>query len=137
MKGKLAEGLLIVSGALLAVGAIAWALGTYIFWSMLGGCEDTILATAESPDGVHVASVIDRGCGATVGFIHGVVVYDAKDGFESDDSNVVYLIESQGEIALRWKNASHLVVGLSRAQGPPFQKSPTWHNIGIIYSYAE
>ena len=107
-------------------------------WPLVFECSNEVLAVAHSPDGTYVATVIERNCGATTPYVLAVTLHEYGDGLPADlDDNAVYVLEHGGTILLRWDNATHLFVGLSRVHGPPFRRSPCWRNISVSYSYAE
>jgi hypothetical protein len=105
----------------------------YAIRSLVPECVDDVLASADSPDHRVVGAVIDRGCGATVGFVRGVVLYDARDGFLYDDSNVVYLVEGQGEIVIRWHDDAKLVIDLLEPAEQPYRMHDRWNGVAISY----
>jgi hypothetical protein len=128
----------IVGAVAIAVAGVAYVAAGAFFFGIFGPCADEVLTVARSPDGVHVATVIERNCGATTPYVLAVELHEYGDGLPSDlGTDAVYLAEGRGMVVLRWDDATHLFVGLARVQGPPFRKSPAWRNIAITYSYGE
>jgi len=122
-----------------AVGIVATGtvvVAGFALYNLLASlCGDEVLAVAHSPDGTHVATVIERNCGATTPYVRAVFLHEYGEFDLDDKDDAVYVIESQGKIPIRWDDETHLAIGIAGAGGLAFKKSETWRNIAITYGY--
>ena len=136
MRKLISIGVFIAGVAVGAAAASLIAVAYMAIASFLGDwCGDEVLAVAHSPDGTHVATVIERNCGATTPYVRAVFLHEYGEFDLDDKDDAVYVIESQGKIPIRWDDETHLAIGIAGAGGPAFKKSETWRNIAITYGY--
>jgi hypothetical protein len=100
-------------------------------FSLLGSCEDTILSDVASPGGRYVATVFERGCGATTDFSTLVSLRASGEKFDLDDQGWILSISGRHPVTLAWSADNELVVHYPRAE--TFTKELTWKDVVIVY----
>jgi hypothetical protein len=106
--------------------------------SLSSVCGDVKIAEKKSPDGLTMAAVYERNCGATAGFTTMILVGAASQDVTPDNQgDVVFVASERPQFLLQWKSDQSLIVKrLLRGTYPRdqvFKRLPAWRNIRIAY----
>ncbi len=95
-------------------------------------CNDKVLASVKSPDGVLAAHVAERNCGATTDFSRVVVVQSSKESFAIDD-DVVMVVKGQLPIEVNWKSDRHLAISCSCSRANTYRRVVILGDVDVSY----
>lgn len=97
-------------------------------------CSDNLMQTAPSGDGLIVANVVRRDCGATTA--HANIVYLKKSSDATGKDGVwgekVYVLQGEDQISLSWSSWVLKIKGPTSGQNV-FLKRDEWASIKITY----
>lgn len=119
----------------------AWVIKMKIlyvsFILLISGCSDIcdveILSEKNSPDGIYIATVFERNCGATAPFVRVVSLRHANSEFApEDDDDWVFTIHGQSNINVLWNESKELKISYSATGDNPTQRAK-WEKIDIKY----
>lgn len=98
-------------------------------------CGKTLLASAKSPDGLHVAQIFEVDCGATTDFSTVVIVSEVeRNANPNDDKDVVFRADGSQNVTLRWKSSTQLSLQSSQLTANDIFRRETQHDdIKISY----
>ncbi len=91
------------------VGAVAAIQSCFL----MGNCDNHVKNRVPSPDGVHVAVVFERSCGATTETSTQISIVDAADAKDVRGSGNVAVVRAQSHSSVTWADAMHLNVVLA------------------------
>jgi hypothetical protein len=101
--------------------------------SRLADCVDTVLMESPSPDGLTVAVVLERDCGATTAKNTQVCFRRAQDVFDPKRQLSFVVFESEKRPKVEWKNSTKLTITLP-AESKVFRQKTTDSGIAIEYA---
>jgi len=105
----------------------------YVISSALSSpCANKILEEVTSPDGIYVATLFERNCGATTPYYRVVNLRSAGSKFEAEtQDDWIVQAEHQPEIVLRWDDARHLSVRSDWSDESPSPRA-SWRDVTIL-----
>lgn len=97
-------------------------------------CADTVAATAQSPDGEFVASVVMRDCGATTTEATSVFIKSTKPAPQNADGRgePVFVFQGDHAVGIEWQDGA-LTISAYVARDDVFLKKPAWNKLNILY----
>lgn len=112
-------------------------LGSLFFFSTfsqpLFECVDKAQKEVPSPNGIYIATIFERDCGATTDFAAHVNLRPNREHFDGQKFSSVLILRGRPQIALEWKDDTHLAIRYSESQ-QAFRKSATWNQVHIAYA---
>lgn len=96
-------------------------------------CGNRVLAEISSPDGVYVAALFERNCGATTPYIRVVSLREANHDFDPErDADWVFTIHEQSDVVMSWDDRRKLRIRSAKGGGQPTQR-PQWKDVTISF----
>ena len=100
------------------------------------GCKHKVISEAPSPDGLLVATVSERNCGAVTHYERIVSIRHRGRRFDGEDYNSwVFVTADQPTIQVRWQGRGELSVttdGYSRTPRDRRLKAARWENVEVV-----
>ena len=120
---------------------VLWLLAV-CFWGCDDACGNQVVARVPSPDGVHVAVVFVRDCGATTDYSTQVSLLDAHEAVPPERGNIFSADTDHGaapgaawggpEVQIHWSGNSRLMLSYHRA-ARIFLRESSQSGVAIIY----
>jgi hypothetical protein len=132
-------------------GSLAFASGMLVLFAVLTGvylhvrppCSDQVVSEAASPDGLQIATLMERRCGDETGFFTHVNLRAAADptklayfsGRAKDGE--IFVIEQDARsaaVTLQWVSPKQLTIHCSGcAEATLKKREQRWHDVVITY----
>lgn len=104
-------------------------------WSLTcGSSRRVVISSKASPTGRHVAYLerVEKGGGATVGFVYQVVVVPSATPFDKDrDDTWIWSAYSTFPTSYEWRNGFTVRVTLSKSRNPSMESVRTRRRYGV------
>lgn len=98
-------------------------------------CDNEVIAEMRSPDGRHVATVFDRGCGATVSAIRVVALRDAASAFDGErDEGWVFVVKEWVPVEVHWEADGQLGV-YYEASPKAWATHERWNDVNVKFRH--
>jgi len=102
-------------------------------FSLLGRCANSINAESISPDGMHIAVVYERDCGATTDFSTIVNIRSRTEKFDSE-KGVLFIVKGRHRIDVSWKDGGKLQLECKDCRSEDvFRRESVWNDIEILH----
>ncbi len=103
----------------------------------LSGCGDLCtvdhLGESKSPNGMYVANIFERNCGATTPYVRVVSLRHIESEFDQDEyDDWVFTLHGQSDIHIKWVKNTELQISYS-ATGDAPTKRTEWGAVTISY----
>jgi hypothetical protein len=97
-------------------------------------CENTVRNEITSPDGKKIATLFERGCGATTPFIQVVMIRENGSKFRGDDpEDFIFTMKGEHPINIKWESANQLVIKRPSNKSDIFKEEKLWKEVNISY----
>lgn len=93
-------------------------------------CGEHQAMTVVSPGGKYSATVFERDCGATTGFVTLVMLYPSRDQPKADREQAVVLYEGKVQAQLKWKTDHELYISASDAE--LLKVNTKWQDVALF-----
>lgn len=97
-------------------------------------CENTIIRSSKSPDNRFVATVFQRGCGATTPTLSVVSMRNLSSEQDLDKiEDWVFSIEADSGVEVKWLSDDKLNISYMWQGDSPSRKQNIWKEVSIAY----
>jgi len=126
---------LIVTAVLLMVAwGGYWAVATHELNRAVTECGNEVLQDGTSTDGQLVATVFERGCGATSPYTRVVSIRPSGARFDgANREEWVFVIQGQPDIRLAWASPERLIVKYGGGGGHVVRQTVIWNGVAVSY----
>lgn len=103
-------------------------------------CGEVARTEVESPGGKYIATLFERNCGATTGFVTHVNLRLRSDVFHSDGNGTIkdgeiFVVRGQPAVTLTWSDQARLTVECTRCLSESiFKQEKQWKDVAITYT---
>jgi hypothetical protein len=84
-------------------------------------CQEVAESNATSPDGLMVATVVTRDCGATTDYSTSVNLHRSDHDFK-DEAGDLFVATGRHQLAVKWSDADHLSIECTNCSRPQVSK---------------
>jgi hypothetical protein len=105
----------------------------FVSCDITGGCENTVLTEAPSPDGRLVATVFGRDCGATTATNTQICLRSRSVPFGKKEAESFFVVEGQGDVKVFWVDAKTVAMSFPVSMRV-FHQDKSCKGINIQYS---
>jgi hypothetical protein len=92
----------------LSLAILIFATGTTVGCGWFG-CQEVVEAHVNSPDGLMVATVLTRDCGATTDYSTSVNLHRSDHGFR-EEAGTLFVAGGRHHLAVKWIDGDHLTI---------------------------
>lgn len=94
-------------------------------------CGNEVLLQRASPDGKFVATLFERGCGATTGQVRIVTLHERAGTFDPERrEDWIFAADTLDPVGLSWKGGDSLVIDYAAVREPPMRKAQ-WNGVSV------
>lgn len=94
-------------------------------------CTNEVLVQRASPDGRFVATLFERGCGATTGQVRIVALHEHAGTFDPERrADWIFAADTPDPVGVSWKGGDSLVIDYEALREPPVRKEQ-WNGVSV------
>ena len=103
-------------------------------------CSDTVQSETTTTDGIYVATLYERNCGATTSFVTRENLRSQGARF-AGDVGLVFVVSGKPKVNLSWENDSSLVIECVQCSSSHnykiFKQESDWGSVRISYRFTD
>ncbi|WLQ11866.1 DUF5412 family protein [Hahella aquimaris] len=109
------------------------------FIAFLSGCSSScgnrIIDEVSSPNGMNIATIFERNCGATTSYVQAIIIRDRNSNFNGNNvDDFIFTMKGQEEVKVKWLGDNRLVVIRPEKTKDIYIKLSDWEDFKIDYT---